>query len=207
MFSHQDNLFSLVDALSAIRLLTRLPVEGGSEQDLIHQALKALVEYQELECGSLFLLREGALQCAAGISVNRFGRSGSEQYARDIQSVVCAGDEGIMGQACKTRLIQYYRNCQEEALFTPFERTWLCPSGGALMSLPVTSDDELLGVFNISHHLPEFFETWHQHFLILFASVLGRFIHLQRVLADARDQVRVLGQELARVRAEQDGQV
>lgn len=207
MFSHQDNLFSLVDALSAIRLLTRLPVEGGSEQDLIRQALEALVEYQELECGSLFLLKEGVLQCAGGISVNRFGRSGSTHYARDIQSLACAADQGIMGRACETRLIQYYRNCQEEAAFTPFERSWLCPSGGALMSLPVTSDDELLGVFNISHHLPEFFETWHQHFLILFASVLGRFIHLQRVVADARDQVRVLGQELARVRGEQGGQV
>lgn len=194
MFSHQDNLFSLVDALSAIRLLTRLPVDGVTEQELLAQALEVLLEYQEIECSSLFLLDAGMLQCAAGVSVNRFGRSGAENFGAEIRGKTCADDHGIMGQCCKARLLQYYRNCQEQDALSPFEQAWLSPSGGALMSIPVMSDDQVLGVLNVSHHLPEFFETWHQHFLVLFASVLGRFLRLQRMVADARREAEVLRQ-------------
>ncbi|MCW8907907.1 MAG: GAF domain-containing protein [Sedimenticola sp.] len=202
MFSHQDNLFSLVDALSAIRLLSRLPVEGVTEQELIARALDVLPEYQEVECSSLFLLDGGMLRCAAGIRVNLFGGSEAERYADEIRAVECAADQGIMGQSCQTRQLQYYRNCKEETAFTLFDKTWLSPAGGALMSIPVLSDDKLLGVLNVSSHLPEFFETWHQHFLMLFASVLGRFLHQQRLVTDARQEVDALRRALARVDGE-----
>jgi len=204
MFSHQDNLFSLVDALSAIRLLTRLPVDGVSERELLSRALDVLQEYQEIECSSLFLLDAGMLTCAAGISVNRFGRSGAERFATEIRGQTCASDLGIMGQCCQSRLLQYYRDCQEQSALSPFEQAWLSPSGGALMSIPVMSDDEVLGVLNVSHHLPEFFETWHQHFLVLFASVLGRFLRLQRMVEDARTEAAELRQALARPGTERE---
>lgn len=189
MFGHQDNLLSLVDALSALRLLARIPTEGLSEQQLLQQSLDALVEYQELERCSIFVLKEQQLECGATGSVRSARRSGVD----DPIGLRLAVSDGIMGKVCEVGQIQYCRHCQQAPEFQSAGQQWLFEGAGSLLSIPITADERLLGVLNISHHLPEFFETWHQHFLMLFATSLGRMLALHRLVGRLQDEVTAPG--------------
>ncbi|MCW8904816.1 sensor domain-containing diguanylate cyclase [Sedimenticola sp.] len=188
-FGQQDHFFSLVDSLSAIRLLSRMPIEGVSEQQFLDQALEALIEYQDLEQCSIFLLEGDVLRCTVGGGVNTFSRRGTDDPSADTEGMRFTAGEGIMGLALQSGQIQYCRNCKTDSRFKPFSRTTLFYGDGSLISAPIVSDDEVLGVLNVSHHQPEFFQTWHQHFFMLFANFLGRLLHLHRLVNRLEDQV------------------
>ena len=189
IFDHQDHLFSLVDALSAIRVLSRMPMEGVPEKQLLAQALEALMAHQDLEHCSVFLLDGDVLQCVVGGGGNAFSRRENKEFSDDVESMQFSMGEGIMGLACQTGQIQYCRNCKTDTRFRPFEKKALFYGDGSVLSMPIASDDKVLGVLNVSHHLPEFFETWHQHFLVLFANSLGRLLHLHRLINQLGDEV------------------
>ncbi|MCW8882136.1 MAG: GAF domain-containing protein [Sedimenticola sp.] len=190
-FRHQDHFFSLVDALSAISVLARLPVETLPENRFLQQALEALMAHQSLGQCSIFLTEGNLLTCAVGTGMDLFGSDENSRQSESVASMEFAIGEGIMGLACQTGQIQYCRNCKSDPRFKPFERRALFYGDGSLLSVPIASGDQVLGVLNVSHHQPEFFETWHQHFLVLFASTLGRLLHLQRMIHQLSDQVTV----------------
>ncbi|WP_428608405.1 diguanylate cyclase domain-containing protein [Sedimenticola sp.] len=200
IFGHQDHFFSLVDSLSAIRQLSRLPIEGVAEEQFLSQALEALIEYQDLEQCSIFLLEGEVLRCAVGGGLNTFHRRDTHPPAADNKPMQFSAGEGIMGLALQTGQIQYCRNCKTDPRFKPFTKTTLFYGDGSLISAPIVSDEEVLGVLNVSHHLPEFFQTWHQHFLMLFANFLGRLLHLHRLVNRLEEEVATrtlaLGQSL-----------
>jgi diguanylate cyclase (GGDEF)-like protein len=197
IFGHQDHFFSLVDSLSAIRLLSRIPLEGVPEGLLLGRALEALIEYQDLEQCSIFLLEGEVLRCAVGGGLNTFGRRDPEQPATDGACMLFSAGEGIMGLALESGQIQYCRNCKTDPRFKPFANTTLFYGDGSLISAPIVSDDEVLGVLNVSHHLPEFFQTWQQHFLMLFANFLGRLLHLHRLVNRLEERISSRTQALA----------
>lgn len=178
-----DNYLSLIDALSAIRQLSEVDLDRVSETQLLEQALGALIRHQDLEHCSLFLLEEGQLQCAAGTGMSQQLSSLSSRVRTDFgEGMLFSPGEGLVGIACMTGQIQYCRNCATDERFKPFHSTGLFCEKGALVSVPVKSGEDVLGVLNVSHPVPEFFEAWHQHFLMLFANCLGRFLHIHRLL-------------------------
>lgn len=189
IFGHQDHFFSLVDSLSAIRQLSRIPIEGVTEAQLLAQALDALVEYQDLEQCSIFLQQDDVLRCAVGSGLDTFVRRDRNPASIDDECMQFAAGEGIMGLALQSGQIQYCRNCKTDTRFKPFAKTTLFYGDGSLICAPIVSDGGVLGVLNVSHHLPEFFQTWHQHFLMLFASFLGRLLHLHRLVHRLEEQV------------------
>jgi len=178
-----DSYLSLIDALSAIRQVSEVDLDRVSETQLLEQALGALIRHQDLEHCSLFLLKESQLQCAAGTGMsqqlNSLGGRVRTDFGAGMQFSL---GEGLVGIACSTGQIQYCRNCATDERFKPFQSSGLFCERGALLSVPVKSGEEVLGVLNISHPVPEFFEAWHQHFLMLFANCLGRFLHIHRLL-------------------------
>jgi diguanylate cyclase (GGDEF)-like protein len=204
IFDHQDHFFALVDALSAIRVLTRLPVEALEEKDFLRQSLDALIAHQNLGQCSIFTLDNEQLHCAVGAGVDTFGGDGVSHQPESVESMRFALGEGIVGLACQTGQIQYCRNCKTDPRFKPFERRALFYGDGSLLSVPVISGEQVLGVLNVSHHLPEFFETWHQHFLVLFANTLGRLLHLHRMIHSLGDEVAVRTQSLEQALEESD---
>nr|WP_305792928.1 sensor domain-containing diguanylate cyclase [Sedimenticola hydrogenitrophicus] len=161
------------------------------------RALEALIEYQDLEQCSIFLLEGEVLRCAVGGGLNTFGRRDPEQPATEGASMLFSAGEGIMGLALESGQIQYCRNCKTDPRFKPFANTTLFYGDGSLISAPIVSDDEVLGVLNVSHHQPEFFQTWHQHFLMLFANFLGRLLHLHRLVNRLEERISSRTQALA----------
>lgn len=204
IFGQQDHFFSLVDSLSAIRVLSRMPIEGVSEEQLLKRALEALIEYQDLEQCSIFLPEGDELKCAVGGGQNSFTRGGEGRPSSDSEGMRFAVGEGIMGLALQSGQIQYCRNCKTDSRFKPYTGTALFYGDGSLVSAPIVSDEEALGVLNVSHHQPEFFQTWHQHFLMLFANFLGRLLHLHRLVNRLEDQVASRTHALAQSLAESE---
>lgn len=200
IFGHQDHFFSLVDSLSAIRMLSRIPLEGITEEQLLGRALDALIEYQDLEQCSIFLPDDGVLSCAVGRGLDTFGRHQAAGSASNGRTMRFTAGEGIMGLALQSGQIQYCRNCKADTRFKPFAGSNLFYGDGSLIAAPIVSDDDVLGVLNVSHHQPEFFQTWHQHFLMLFANFLGRLLHLHRLVNRLEDRIasrtRALAQSL-----------
>ncbi len=167
-----------------------MPIEGVSERKFLDQALQALIEYQDLEQCSIFLLEGDVLRCTVGGGVNTFSRRGTDDPSVDTEGMRFTAGEGIMGLALQSGQIQYCRNCKTDPRFMPFSRTTLFYGDGSLISAPIVSDDEVLGVLNVSHHQPEFFfRPGISIFFMLFANFLGRLLHLHRLVNRLEDQV------------------
>lgn len=204
ILDHHDHFFALVDALSAIRVLARLPVEEVAEEDFLRQSLDAVMAHQNVGQCSIFTAEDGVLHCAVGTGVDTFGGDEVSRQPESIQSMQFAPGEGIIGLAYQTGQIQYCRNCKTDPRFKPFERRALFYGDGSLLSVPVVSGEQVLGVLNVSHHLPEFFESWQQHFLVLFANTLGRLLHLHRMIHALGDEVAVRTRSLEQALEESD---
>lgn len=185
-----DSYLSLIDALSAIRQLSELDLGNTSELVLLEQSLTALVKHQNLENCSLFLRRDERLVCAAGTGISQHLHS-SRAVVRihPPDSMSFAVGEGVIGRACETGEVQYCHDCSQDERFKPFQISGTAPEVGSVMSVPVKSGETVLGVLNVSHPRPNFFEPWHQHFLVLFANCMGRFLYVHRRLQNLEEAV------------------
>lgn len=197
-----SSYFKLVDSLSALRALSSIAIECRSDQDLMDRALAVLVENHDLERCSIYLLQDGVLVNAAGmdwedqISLDR--GNGRIPRSREIQFKL---GEGVVGLAAQSGELQHCHDCSLDKRFRP--RCSPChpdriqeDSGaavvGSIISVPITGGDEILGVLNVSHPHPGFFDEGHERTLRIFCNILGqllvnnRFIHQMDELVQER---------------------
>jgi GGDEF domain-containing protein len=193
----RERFFSLLDSLSALRALTQINLETMSEKALITQALRELVRYQNVDHCSVFCLKGEHLRCVAGMSVeeNHAAIKRLPQNSEQRQGMAFKPGEGIVGIAYQSGQLQYCRDCSlsHEFVVPP-------ASGGdrpgSLISTPIKMGQQVLGVLNASHPLPEYFEPWQQHALNLFGSCLGQILYNHKMLNDLEDTVQQRSAEL-----------
>lgn len=190
----RDRFIALVDALSALRVLSLIDIEGLTEEGLLKEALTALTKHQDLESCSVFLREGSQLYCAAGTRFDEALVSGRNRIkawsGRRNDSMRFSVGEGMIGIACETKQLQYCRNCSVDEHFKPFgDIDSVHTAVGSLISVPICFGERVLGVLNVSHPMPEFFESWHQHMLLLFCSMLGQMLHNQRLLRNMDSEV------------------
>ncbi|MCB1869466.1 MAG: sensor domain-containing diguanylate cyclase [Gammaproteobacteria bacterium] len=178
-----DSYLSLVDALSAIHLLSELDLEGIPESVLLQNSLSALMKHQDLENCSLFLLRDERLVCSAAIHKTTPLQVNPEVIGKErLTGVSFAVGEGIIGTTFSTGTIQRCDDCISDERFRVFLDAGLFPEAGSFIAIPVKSGESVLGVLSVVHLIPGFFEYWHEHFLSLYGNCLGRFLHDHRLL-------------------------
>lgn len=198
----RERFLALLDSLSALKALSLADITALSEEDLFHHALATLLKHEDLGCCSIFVREGDELYCIAGAALG--DQTGMRQNGpsawgkRDCDMRFNCG-EGIVGLACQTRQLQYCRNCHTDERFKPFSGMAGGYQAGSLISVPICFSDEALGVLNVSHPMAEFFESWQQHMLMLFCSMLGQMLHNQRMLRrlDRAVQERTLALEQA----------
>jgi diguanylate cyclase (GGDEF)-like protein len=195
--SLQERFVSLLDSLSAVRMLSQFDLEKITERELLYRALKALLEHYDLGFCSVFLLREDILFCAVGAGLDEQFRSlQAEESQRPAESMRFQVGEGIMGIACRDGKIQYCRNCSTDEWFKPFESKSIFQGQGSLISAPISFGGKMLGALNVSHHQPDFFEPWQQHMLVLFSNILGQVLASHRLVHALDDLVQQRTSEL-----------
>ncbi|HSH29403.1 MAG TPA: sensor domain-containing diguanylate cyclase [Thiohalobacter sp.] len=161
----------LVGDLSALRALSDLGrQDSADEAELLRTAMRILLENNDFERCSLFLLDGDGLSCRTGLD----WREGvlPTGTARPSPHRFRLG-EGIIGLAAETGNLQHCRNCREETRFVhpdPEQRT------GSLICVPVTVEGRVIGVLNVSHGQRDFFSEHHERLLEVFSNFLGQLI-------------------------------
>ncbi|OQW72076.1 MAG: diguanylate cyclase [Proteobacteria bacterium ST_bin11] len=197
-FGMQDLLMDLINALSAVKQLSEIDYQVDDENALIRQALASLIQYQDMERCSFFIVdNEGFLSNVAGISVRELG---SAEPNPDTPLRFRVG-EGVIGAAAATGVLQHSQDCHED---TRFEKTGnLNQSPGSIISVPVfTLNHALIGVLNVSHPQANYFSEWHIRLLEVYKNILGQLITTRRLVQQMEQQIAFRTAELESLVAE-----
>ena len=167
-----DVIVDLLNSLSAVRGLSELDSQVANEKDLVTNALAVLIQYQDMERCSFFLLeKKEYLVNVAGLS---FDENVSLRKT-DTKPLIFKVGEGVIGLAAKTGQLQHCRDCRNDDRFQKCNQ----PSDslpGSIISAPVMDADELVGVLNISHPEADYFSEWHIRLLQIYRNMLGQLI-------------------------------
>lgn len=178
------HIVNLLDSLSALAELAQLSIHDMDEASLLKQALAALMANQDMERCSIYLLDPaGKLHYAAGLD-----------WEEMLYGVAAAGTPavtpsrcgiGIMGQASMSGTLIRYSSCQDE----PRHGQDCAGVDGALLCVPIVCETQVLGVLNVFHPLPGFFNMWHERLALLFCQSLGRLLANHRLTHRLNDLV------------------
>ncbi|WJW75081.1 sensor domain-containing diguanylate cyclase [Thiohalobacter sp. IOR34] len=183
-----QRLIKLVGDLSALRALSDLDLQAPDEACLLHDALRVLMENNCFDRCSVFLLEDDSLHCVAGLA---WAELAEGKPARPPHSRRFRLGEGIIGMAAETGHLQHCRDTRQAPRFVADD------SGtGALICSPITHNGQVLGVLNVSHGQPGFFQGQHEQLLQAFANFLGQILsnwrYTHRMEAEIRRRTREL---------------
>jgi diguanylate cyclase (GGDEF)-like protein len=197
----QQRLLGLMDFLSALQDLSSLDLATPELGTLLNGGLRALLENQGMERCSVFLQQDGCLVNAAGMDWADL--MGGNEPAQQCSVACLKVGEGIMGLAAAHGEIQRCDDCRTDPRFASLGES---VPVGSLICLPIRQDgSEVLGVLNVSHPEPGYFNVERLRLLRLFTEFLGqsvthwRHVHrmeeliarrtseLERALAQARE--------------------
>ncbi|MGZ8163491.1 MAG: diguanylate cyclase [Methylobacter sp.] len=186
-FNLQDIIVELLNSLSAVRELSELNPQAENEKELISKALSVLIQNQDMERCSFFILNEDE------DLVNLTGLSTSEHFgAERIKQMPLKFKigQGIIGLAALTSQLQHCKNCREDSRFLnhnlPHPIDFL---PGSVISVPVLAANELIGVLNISHPDVNYFSEWHIRLLHIYKNMMGELITNFRLLKKMEEQI------------------
>ena len=183
----QDIFIDLLNSLSAVKDLSELNCQAGNEKELIKNALVILIQNQDMERCSFFLLNEeGLLVNLAGLSATDLTDTSQQDY-KPLQFRI---GEGVIGMAAQTGELQNCLNCLEDERFTPDLVHGESTLPGSIISVPVfVGDKELIGVLNISHPEAYYFTEWHIRMLGIYKNMLGQLITNFRLFQQMEEQI------------------
>jgi PAS domain S-box-containing protein len=176
-----ERFINLVDSFSALSTLSALDIRYPDLQTMLRKALRGLMEYVDMERCSVFLLQDERLVNCVGLDWEDFlAETDHACVEKPYLSCEAAVGEGVMGLAVKTRVVQHSRDCADDSRF----RKYPGQAVGSLISVPlVQPGGDVLGVLNISHSLPNFFNEWHERFLRVYCNCLGQLIANHRLVS------------------------
>lgn len=186
----------LVNDLSALRGLSRLSLERTSQEELLRDAMRVLMENGDFERCSVFLLEDETLHCAGGMDWPDLIHRGGDDPRRPRQFQL---GEGIIGMAAETGNLQHCRDSRGEPRFL---QAGTSDEVGSLICVPVLFADKVLGVVNVSHRRANAFSDAHERLLAVFASFLGQILSNWRYYHQMEAEIHRRTQELEAALAE-----
>ncbi|MFP5505376.1 MAG: diguanylate cyclase [Gammaproteobacteria bacterium] len=186
----------LVNDLSALRGLSRLSLQRTSQEELLRDAMRVLMENGDFERCSVFLLDDETLYCAGGMDWPDLIHRGGDDPRQPRQFQL---GEGIIGMAAETGNLQHCRDSRGEPRFL---QAGSADGIGSLICVPVLFADKVLGVVNVSHRRPNAFSDAHERLLAVFASFLGQILSNWRYYHQMEAEIQRRTQELEAALAE-----
>lgn len=195
-FGIQDIIVDLFNSLSAVRELSELNCQSNNEKKLIKNALGALIQNQDMEKCSFFLLdKDNYLVNLTGVSTRELQNNTKEEY-KPMRFKV---GEGVIGLAAQTGKLQNCKNCYEDERFSSVAQQDKDSLPGSIISVPVyATGDDLIGVLNISHHQTSYFTEWHIRLLEIYKNMLGQLITNFRLFQKMEEQISLRTNKLER---------
>jgi diguanylate cyclase (GGDEF)-like protein len=187
----------LVNDLSALRRLSSISLRSTTQDELLHDAMRVLMESNDFERCSVFLLEDETLACVGGMDWPDMLQNETASPSRQPASFQIG--EGIIGMAAETGNLQHCRDCQREPQFLHPEQT---DTVGSLICVPVLFADKVLGVVNVSHRRAKAFSAAHERLLAVFASFLGQILTNWRYYHQMEEEIQLRTLELESALAE-----
>lgn len=188
----QDVIVNLFSSLSALKKLSEISCQVEDEKHLVLQALTTLIQNQDMESCSFFILdNEGLLTNVTGLSASEL----TDRPMRIDKPLRFKIGEGIIGAAAASGKTQHCRNCHEDPRFSAGGDKMSLP--GSIISAPVfTLHHSLIGVLNVSHSEADFFSDWHIRLLEIYKNILGQLITNSRLFQQMETQIALRTAEL-----------
>ncbi|MEA5113008.1 MAG: response regulator [Geobacteraceae bacterium] len=181
-------IVSLLDSFSALSILSSIDVRNLDLQTLLSKALRGLMENLDMERCSVFILHDDQLINCVGLDWNDLLEHGRTPVPviRASELLKASIGEGIMGLAVKTGKLQHSHDCSNDPRYKVFPGHDI----GSLISVPIFQlGGDVLGVLNISHSLPGFFNEWHERLLQVFCNCLGQIIVTNRLVTQMDGEI------------------
>jgi PAS domain S-box-containing protein len=170
---------NLLDSFSVLSALSSLDLRCVDESTLMRDALTALIKNFVVNRSSVFLLEGYKLVNYAGLDWDDMLNHGEFSRSCHKKLLPVSVDDGIMGLAVRSKKLQHCRNCLTDPNFKIIPEQNI----GSLISVPIfQAGGEVLGVLNISHPEPDYFNEWHERFLLVFCNSLGQLLVNYRLL-------------------------
>lgn len=194
----------LLDDMSALRGLSSLCFQNTNEVRLLNCAMRVLMENQDLARCSIFLLEGDELRCATGLDWQDLLQTAdpSTHNYPPRKAMTFALGQGILGMAAETGRVQHCHDCHSESRFLPADKQVGSARIGSLICTPIVLDGKTLGVVNVSHPEPCFFNESHERLLQIFASFLGQILSNWRYYHEMEEQIQRRTQDLETALAE-----
>jgi len=181
-------IVNLLDSFSALSALSSLNLSNVDETKMIRDALKGLMENLDIERCSVFLLRDGELVNCTGLDWDDLESCEDAEFTKHHVScnfTVSIG-EGIMGLAVQHKSLQHCHDCSANSHYKNVSGQNI----GSLISVPIFQfGGEVLGVLNISHTTPHFFNEWHERFLVVYCHCLGQLLSNYRLFNHMEQEI------------------
>jgi diguanylate cyclase (GGDEF)-like protein len=191
----------LLESLSTLSSLGAIELPQDKEDNLLRQALAALLEHYGIERCSVFLLEGDRLVNAAGLDWQEWqGDAPTPSPGLETSSYPVL--ETLMGLAVRTGEPQLCADCAHDPRFAPLPKGSTAPLPGSLLSAPISAGGRVLGVLNLSHPDSNHFGDWHLRLLPLFCSFLGQMLAGNRLLKGLEDEVVARTRQLEEVLSE-----
>jgi len=204
------HIVNLLDSLSALYGLTDISIRNLDENQLLRQALEALMSNQDMERCSIFLPDEAnLLTVAAGLDWDEMLRdiTGSEEVIprQPRKKTKFQMGEGFLGRAAESGNIQHCRSCADDPQFKKIGVDDK-PVQGSLLCVPIICEEQVLGVVNVYYPEPDFFNMWHERLLLLFCKMLGRLLTSHRFVHQLDTLVDLQTQDLSKINEQLRGE-
>jgi PAS domain S-box-containing protein len=175
-----ERIISLLDSFSALSTLSSLNIRHPDVETMLRKALKGLMENVDMERCSIFLLQGERLVNCVGLDWDAMLREEDDVFRFSPSGTIDASiGEGIMGLAVQTGALQHCHDCSIDPRF----KIAAGPPIGSLISVPIFQiGGEVLGVLNVSHSRPNFFNEWHERLLFVWCNCLGQLIAVNRLV-------------------------
>jgi diguanylate cyclase (GGDEF)-like protein len=191
----KDCLVNSIESLSSLSELTELDIKERDERSLLRGALEVLMKNQNMQRCSVFLMEDGRLVNAAGLSWVELNTACAANEGVSGQSHEFALGEGLVGIAAETGKIQHCRDCSADPRFKQI-RDGEDAAIGSLISVPIRFRERTLGVINVSHRYTNVFGEWDERFLAVFCNLLGQLITSNQLLRNMDHEIKQRTMEL-----------
>jgi len=181
-------IINLLDSFSALSALSSLDLRNVNETTMIRNALKCLMDNLDIERCSVFLLTDGELVNCTGLDWDDLDNWENADIIKPrIPSTFTVSiGEGIMGLAVQLKSLQHCQDCAAELHY----KNDYGQKIGSLISVPIFQfGGEVLGVLNISHATPHFFNEWHERFLVVYCHCLGQLLSNYRLFNHMEQEI------------------
>jgi len=199
---NQDTV-SLVDSLSGLSALVDLNNHADTEQQLYAEALRVLLENQDIERCALLLSDRGALNLVARAEWNS-NRVVTCLVETDQDVFQVDPGDGLIGEAFQKNSIIYNGQADLPLFFdlsqpddsVSDEVIDLSKSKSSLMCIPLSNQSKVCGVLCIHHMRADFFSQKHEQFLKLFSRLFVQSLLNNRYMRDLEGMVSERTQQL-----------